>query len=83
MFRALLEGLSKRIPSQCAVCHAWPARPVCESCVAQFAQPLWRCQQCALAVPTGMQHCSACAHPTTGKPVALDQALAAVSYEYP
>jgi ComF family protein len=79
MFRALLAGLPRRIPSQCAVCHAWPAQPVCEDCVEQFGQPVARCGSCALAVPAGMRQCGAC----MAQPGALDAALAAVSYQYP
>lgn len=83
MFRALLQDWAQRIPSQCAVCGAWPARPVCENCVAQFAQPVPRCQQCALAVPPGKRLCATCDNPAGGRLSGLDQALAAVSYEYP
>ena len=83
MFRSLLEGVVQRIPSQCAVCHDWPASPVCESCVAQFAQPVPRCQQCALALPTGTSQCSVCASQVAEHSAGLDQALAAVSYEFP
>lgn len=79
MFRQLLSRVSQSLPSQCAVCHAWPSQPVCESCVAQFAQPVHRCQRCALPLPTGMRQCGAC----TLEPPPLDQALAAVPYAYP
>ena len=40
--------LINRLPSQCQVCHSWPANTVCEDCVSQFAQPHARCQTCAL-----------------------------------
>jgi ComF family protein len=83
MFRALLEGVVRRIPSQCAVCHAWPSQPVCENCVAQFAQPVPRCRQCALTVLPGMHKCSACTAQTSDAPAVLDEALAAVTYAYP
>ncbi len=79
MFRQLLSRVSQSLPSQCAVCHAWPSQPVCETCVAQFAQPVQRCQRCALPLPTGMRLCGAC----TTDPPPLDQALAAVPYAYP
>ena len=79
MFRQLLSGLSHRLPAQCAVCHAWPARPVCDDCVQCFAQPLPRCQTCALPVLAGMRQCGAC----ITKPPPLDLALAAVAYAYP
>jgi ComF family protein len=48
MFRQLLSGLSGRLPSQCAVCHAWPAHPMCDDRVQRFGQPVPRCQTCAL-----------------------------------
>jgi ComF family protein len=79
MFRQLFSGLSQRLPSQCAVCHAWPARPVCDDCVQRFGQPLPRCQTCALPVLSGMHQCGAC----LSQPPPLDQALAAVAYAYP
>ena len=79
MFRQLLSGLSAQLPAQCAVCHAWPARPVCDDCVQRFAQPLPRCQTCALPLPAGMRQCGAC----ISQPPPLDQALAAVAYAYP
>lgn len=78
MFRLLLSGL-RRLPSQCAVCHAWPAQPVCDACVQCFGQPLPRCQTCALPVLAGMRQCGAC----ITDPPPLDQALAAVPYAYP
>ena len=79
MFRQLLQGVSQRLPSRCAVCHAWPAHAVCEDCVAQFAQPVHRCEPCALPLPAGMPRCGACI--TT--PPLWDAALAAVPYAYP
>ena len=79
MFRQLLRGLSRHLPSQCADCHDWPARPVCDACVQHFGQPLPRCQTCALPVLAGMRQCGAC----ISAPPLLDQALAAVPYAFP
>lgn len=79
MFRALLKRASNTIPSQCAVCHAWPAEPVCEACVVRFAQPLPRCQTCALPVPASVARCGACIR----QPPPLDACVAAVAYAYP
>jgi ComF family protein len=79
MFRALLQGLAARLPSQCAVCHAWPRRAVCDDCVQCFGQPLPRCHSCALPVLAGMRQCGACI--TQAPPV--DQTLAGVAYAYP
>lgn len=79
MFRGWLTGLLQALPSQCLVCHAWPAQPLCEACVSRFAQPLPRCQTCALALPAGVERCGNCVK----NPPALDLCLAAVSYAYP
>jgi ComF family protein len=79
MLRHLADAVVSALPSQCAVCHAWPAQPVCESCVARFAQPQARCLRCALPVPAGVAECGQClAHP----PV-QDACHAALSYDYP
>ena len=67
------------LPSQCAVCHAWPAAPVCEACVVRFAQPVPRCQTCALPVPPGVLRCGACIK----QPPPLDACVAAVAYAFP
>lgn len=74
-----LKGLSKRLPSQCAVCHAWPAHSICEACVATFAQPVTRCSTCALPVVSGVSRCGAC----IVSPPPLDACLAALPYAYP
>ena len=79
MFRQLLCGLTRRLPSRCAVCHSWPSQPLCEACVSQFAQPVNRCHTCALPLPAGLRQCGAC----LTAPPPLDQALAAVPYAYP
>lgn len=70
------------LPSQCAICHAWPARPVCEACVQRFAQPQPRCRSCALPLPdaaTAAARCGACLL----SPPPLDACFAAVDYAYP
>jgi len=79
MLRDLLYGLTSRLPSTCAVCHAWPAQTVCNDCVARFAQPRHRCRTCALIVPTGVTQCGTCLR----TPPPLDACLASVSYGYP
>ncbi len=71
--------LLDRLPSQCAVCRAWPSRPVCDGCVARFAPPALRCATCALPVPAGVRQCGDClVHPP-----ALDACLAACAYAWP
>lgn len=101
MFRRLIQQhitprarlAINRLPSQCAVCRAWPARGlVCEPCVTRFAQPVPRCTGCALAITAltalaaratpgapDNQRCGAC----LVTPPPLDRCLAAVSYAYP
>lgn len=79
MFRQLIEGFSQQVPSQCAVCHAWPSQPLCEACVQTFAQPRPRCRTCALPLPGGLRQCGNC----VVNPPPLDQCLAAVDYAYP
>ena len=82
MFFALFHGLAARLPSRCAVCHAWPGQAVCEACIGLFAQPKPRCTRCALVVADAAATCTACRSThKDGSP--LDASLAAVSYGYP
>lgn len=74
-FTALLDAL----PSQCAVCRTWPARPVCDACVARFAPPMVRCRTCALPLPDGAAQCGDCLR----HPPPLDACLAACAYAWP
>lgn len=71
------------LPSQCLVCRAWPAQPVCEACVVRFAQPVPRCPTCALPVPASREgpprQCGECLK----SPPPLDACFTAVSYAYP
>lgn len=71
--------MTRALPGQCAVCHAWPAQPVCEDCVGRFAQPQARCRRCALPVAAGATDCGRCLR----TPPPLDACHAAVSYQYP
>ena len=80
--RHWLARLGAAVPSQCAICLAWPARPVCEACVQRFAQPRPRCRSCALPLPAaalGTAQCGACIR----QPPPLDACFAAVDYAYP
>jgi ComF family protein len=67
------------LPSQCAICHAWPAQRVCASCAARFAQSVARCTRCALRVPDGVGVCGACLR----APPVFDGCTAATDYAYP
>ncbi len=67
------------LPSQCAVCRAWPSRPVCDACVSRFAPPTDRCDTCALPIAPGVDRCGECVlHPPP-----LDACLAACTYAWP
>ena len=81
MLRRLLQGISRALPSQCAVCAAWPAAPVCDACLARFAPPQKRCDRCALLLPSSLagSTCGRCLR----SPPALDACHAAVDYGYP
>lgn len=79
MFARLLKGMMDALPSQCRVCHAWPAQTVCEACVNRFAQPQPRCQTCAMPLPMGVRQCGVCVK----TPPPLDACLAAVAYAFP
>lgn len=79
MLGALLQGLVKRLPSRCAICHAWPSEPLCQACVARFITSPNRCRSCALPVPEGVTVCGTCLR----EPPALDACLAVVPYAYP
>lgn len=84
MLRTALRRLGAWLPSQCAICHTWPARRVCDACAARFAQPLARCTGCALPLPAsdhtpGGLRCGACLR----TPLGLERCVAAVDYAYP
>ncbi|MFO6420754.1 phosphoribosyltransferase family protein [Hylemonella sp. W303a] len=93
MFRDLLSRLASgpRLPSQCAICRAWPAQPLCATCLRRFASPRPRCRACALPVAEGMDVCAVCllwprfGEPTGGKAPLdqLDRCHAAVDYDWP
>lgn len=73
------SSLLARLPSQCAVCRAWPSQPVCNACVARFAPPASRCATCALPVPVEVTRCGDCIR----HPPPLDACLAACPYAWP
>lgn len=77
--KVALRAFAMRLPSQCAVCHRWPAHSICEQCVEQFAQPRNRCSTCALPIEIGLAQCGEC---EKCSPV-VDSCLTAVSYGYP
>ena len=65
------------LPSQCAICKAWPSHAICDACVAAFGQPVSRCQKCA--AESALKICSACLQ----NPPALNACWAAMSYTWP
>lgn len=66
-----------KLPSQCAICRAWPAHALCDRCVAAFARPVSRCPLCATELSTMV--CSAC----TQQAPNLDACCVALSYTWP
>jgi ComF family protein len=79
MFQSLIAGIDRALPGQCAVCRAWPAQSLCESCVSRFAQPQPRCLRCALPLGAHAAVCGRC----LADPPPLDACYAAVAYHYP
>lgn len=80
MFRQWLHSIAERLPARCAICRSWPARPLCDVCVARFAQPVLRCPRCALPrIGAAEGPCGPC----TLDPPPLDACIAAVPYDYP
>lgn len=74
------RGLVQQLPSQCAICHAWPAQRLCHACTARFMQPQPRCTTCAMPLTTSQQaQCGACLHQAPP----LDACITAVTYGYP
>lgn len=81
------SGLSHLLPSQCAVCRSWPAKPVCAACVAHFSPGGLRCHCCAVLLPVGLllgpepgsRRCASCIR----QPPPLDSTLVALDYAYP
>jgi len=73
------------LPSRCAVCKNWPEPPLCDACVSGFAQPLVRCQACALPLPhrtlerASVFRCGECLK----NPPPLDICLSATTYAWP
>ena len=76
---AALTAIVSRLPSQCAICHAWPAQRVCTACRERFAPRLARCATCACVVHGGVTQCGQCLL----NPPPLDACLAATDYGYP
>ncbi|MDI1243839.1 MAG: phosphoribosyltransferase family protein [Rhodoferax sp.] len=79
MFTNLFSRMLRSPVSQCRVCRTWPAQPVCDPCVSEFAQPQPRCSTCALPLPAGLLQCGACLR----TPPPLNLCLAAVPYAFP
>ena len=76
---ALGRRLLDALPSVCAVCHAWPARPICAACASRYAAPKARCPRCAQPVAPQVTLCGACLR----EPPAQDAALCAVGWDWP
>jgi len=79
MFTALLDRFAQGLPSQCLICRAWPAHPLCTDCIERFTSRAARCISCALPVPVGVVRCGECLR----NPPPLDTCHAAVDYGWP
>jgi ComF family protein len=79
MGKPWLQRFTGRTPSRCAVCGAWPARPVCDACVLRFAPAQHRCRLCALPLAVHVDVCGGCLR----EPPPLAACHAAVDYAYP
>lgn len=79
MLRRWLASTLARLPSQCAVCRSWQDQPLCEACIAHFAQPQPRCPTCALPLAGEARQCGPCLR----NPPPLDACVCAVDYAYP
>jgi len=78
----LLCAISQCVPSQCAICHAWPSSALCPLCVALFAQPRVRCPLCAQVANTAATPCARCVG--RGQTLAWPAEIhACVPYQYP
>jgi len=79
MRNAWLQRWSRDVPSRCAVCGAWPARPLCDGCAAHFGAQQHRCRLCALPLAGDATVCGGCLR----EPPPLAACFAAVAYAYP
>ncbi len=68
-----------RLPSLCAICHAWARERICGDCLQRFTPAVARCRRCALDVPAGVAVCGACVL----APPPFAETLAAVDYAPP
>jgi ComF family protein len=78
VFDTLTASL-RLVPSQCAVCHGWDRKRLCEACIERFATWRPRCTRCAIGVPDGVAVCGTC----LTQPPPFDRSVAAVDYGYP
>lgn len=76
----LLHRMQLALPATCAICAAWPARPVCASCWQRYAPAIPRCPTCALALAPGLTRCTRC---STAELHFLHHCTTAVDYAHP
>lgn len=79
MFEIVLDAFS--LPARCAVCHAWPAGPVCAQCLGAFTVIVRRCACCALPLGTDLTS-DLCLECNLARP-SLDRCVAATDYAFP
>jgi ComF family protein len=76
----LLQRLQLALPATCAICAAWPARPVCAQCLERYATTKPRCPTCALALAPGLTRCTRC---SSTENHFLQHCITAVDYAHP
>ncbi|WP_157263567.1 ComF family protein [Azohydromonas aeria] len=74
-----LAALAARLPSQCAVCHAWDAGRLCRDCCTRFIPLVPRCPGCALPLAAPGAPCADCLR----MPLPFERCVAALDYAWP
>ena len=71
--------LARLLPSQCHICRAWPAPPICAGCLACFVRLEPRCLTCAAPLAGSAAQCGECLL----RPPPMSRTFAALSYGWP
>ena len=82
-FGSASNWLAAAIPSQCWICQRWPSTSLCPDCLARWAQPVHRCQGCALPLPSLATLSTTLCGQCLRNPPLLNACVAAVDYAYP
>lgn len=74
-----LARFADGLGSLCPVCRSWDEGGVCTPCLARFAQPVPRCEGCAVELWPGVPRCGACLQ----SPPPQRCCVAALTYAFP